>query len=339
MTMDRGLLYHFVRDALRTYSEAVRVEERGNPTRVQFNGGRYSLQISYIHDSGNSRVNDDEVRIQISRTLIEQQREREQLGERVAFVGFFEGGRSFVAWDPEHVFSLQAQTVVSVYARQSLEARVLHEGAAAHEFQARFLGKQSFAIALPSSALGFYLENIGAFHGLSSEGKIQGLLRQEAGILDEGVLGLSGEVEYGDDEERQRFTFTRTAFPRDPKFKRDVLKAYDRTCCVCGRQLALIQAAHIIPHAEEGSPNIVQNGLALCIEHHRLYDDALLLPGPERRLVFNEERAEYLRQTKQERGLDEIAELNGANYEHPTEPENVPADEYLQRGLEIRLGT
>lgn len=58
------------------------------------------------------------------------------------------------------------------------------------------------------------------------------------------------------------------------------LDAYKKTCCVCRRQLGLVQAAHIIPHSEPDSPNTVQNGLAMCIEHHRLYDDSLLLPGP-----------------------------------------------------------
>lgn len=339
MTLDKSLLYHFVRDALGPYSEDFAIRDKANPAIVALNGSPYSIHLSYVHDSGNHRDNEDEVRIQISRSLIEEQRQRAEAGNNVAFVGFFEGGRTFVAWDPRHVFSLQAKTVVSVYARQSQEERVEAESAAVHSFNARFLNDTSFAIALPSNALGFYLENVEHFHRLRSEERIQTLIKGNGEVLADNARGITGNFEIEQDDERERFTFTRTAFPRDPRFKKFVLAAYDRTCCVCNRQLAIVQAAHIIPHSEPDSPNTVSNGLALCIEHHRHYDDALLLPGPDRKLVFNDERAEYLKQTKQERGLDEIAAMHGDEYSIPALKECHPSDEYLQRGLDIRMGS
>ena len=96
-----------------------------------------------------------------------------------------------------------------------------------------------------------------------------------------------------------------------------VLDAYLHTCCVCDRQLGIIQAAHIIPHSEFDSPNDVQNGLAMCVEHHLLYDDALLLPGPDRKLIINNSRVDYLKNTNQEKGLDKIEALNGEQYSVP----------------------
>jgi len=338
MTLDKSLLYHFVRDALGPYSEDFSVRDKRNPATIFLNGDLYSIHISYVHDSGNHRDNEDEVRIQISRALIEEQRQRQKAGQRIAFIGFFEGGKTFVAWDPRHVFSLQANTVVSVYARQSQEGRVETQSAAVHQFNARLLQETSFAIALPSNALGFYLENIAHFHRIKSEDSIQSLIRGHDEILADNARGISGDFELEQEEERERFTITRKAYPRDPRFKKHVLAAYDRACCVCNRQLAIVQAAHIIPHSVPDCPNTVNNGLALCIEHHRLYDDALLLPGPDRRLVFNDERAEYLRQTKQERGLDEIAAKHGQEFSVPELAEYHPSDDYLQQGLEIRMG-
>jgi putative restriction endonuclease len=338
MTLDKALLHYFARDALAPYSEDFSVRDKQNPIRIELNGALYSIHISYVHDSGNTRANEDEARIQISRSLIEQQRQRHNAGERVAFIGFFEDGKTFVAWDPRHVFSLEAKTVVSVYARQSQEEQAEIKSASVHQFKAKFLNDSSFAIAFTSNFLGFYLENISRFHRIRSESSIQSLIRGHEEVFSDTSRGISGDFEIGQEGERERFTFTRKAFIRDPRFKKHVLAAYNRTCCICNRQLAIVQAAHIIPHSEPDCPNTVANGLALCIEHHRLYDDALLLPGPGGRLVFNEERAEYLRQTQQQRGLDEIAAQHGKQFSIPVLAECHPSDQYLQRGLEIRLG-
>ncbi len=338
MTLDTSLLYYFVRDALAPYSEDFAIRNKQNPTTMQINGNMYFIHISYVHDSGNHRDNADEVRIQISRELIKQQRRRHEERQRVAFIGFFEGGKTFVAWDPRYVFSLQAKTVVSVYARKSQEDGVAKQSAAVHQFYAQHLRETSFAIALPSNALGFYLENISHFHGIRSEGSIQSLIHNHSEVLADNIKGISGGFDVEQGEVRERFTFTRKAYPRDPVFKKEVLAAYDRTCCICNRQLAIVQAAHIIPHSAPECKNTVTNGLALCIEHHRLYDDALLLPGPNRRLVFNDERAEYLRQTNQARGLDEIAAQHDTEFNLPARADCYPSDDYLQQGLAIRLG-
>jgi len=337
MALDSSLLYYFVKDALIEYSENFRIIDRKNPNIFDLNGSRYSSHVSYVHDSGNARVNEDEARIQIGRGLIEVQRKRQADGYRVAFLGFFEDGETFVAWDPRHVFSLEAKTVVSVYARQSQADGVQKKGAAVHEFKAALLKETSFAIALPASALGIYLENIEHFHRLPSEAAIVKVITDHSEATSETGLGTSGNFEVIDGEKREKFSFERLAYPRDPKFKRWVLDAYDQTCCICGRQLGIIQAAHIIPHSEADSPNTVQNGLALCVEHHRLYDDGLLLPGPGQALFVNPRRAEYLRQVEQEKGLESIESLSGKKYNVPDNKELRPKDEYLERGLSLRV--
>ena len=64
---------------------------------------------------------------------------------------------------------------------------------------------------------------------------------------------------------------------RDPRFRELVLNAYGRQCAVCGFQLRMgdalvgLDAAHIQWH-QAGGPAIVQNGLALCVLHHKLFD-------------------------------------------------------------------
>lgn len=337
MAFDRKLLHHFIRDALAPYSEDFSVAGRGNPVRLSLNGVRYSARVSYVHDSGNMRDNEDEIRIQIRRNIIDRQRGYDEDGIRAAFIGFFDSGQAFVAWDPRHVFSLRAKAV-SVYARQSQYEAVFENHAAIHAFRPKYLGEDSFAIALPANALGFYLENIGRFHDLSNEDTIVRLMKELNEAFTDAGFGKRDEIDVQDDGRQERFEYTRKAYPRDPRFKKRVLDAYTRTCCVCDRQLGIIEAAHIIPHSVEGSPNDVTNGLALCVEHHRLYDQALLLPGPDKKLIFNPDRAEYLRQTNRQKGLDGIEAKHGTEYSIPEAEAHRPSNEYLEKGLAIRMG-
>ena len=43
---------------------------------------------------------------------------------------------------------------------------------------------------------------------------------------------------------------------------------------MCGIQLGLIDAAHIIPHSNEKGTDDLDNGISLCPLHHRAYDRA-----------------------------------------------------------------
>jgi len=65
--------------------------------------------------------------------------------------------------------------------------------------------------------------------------------------------------------------------PRDPAFRREVIRAYEHSCAICGYDLKLggsdlgLEAAHIRWHQAQG-PDVVQNGLALCTTHHLALD-------------------------------------------------------------------
>lgn len=70
---------------------------------------------------------------------------------------------------------------------------------------------------------------------------------------------------------------TVTRVTRDPHFREKVLVAYGKQCAVCGYQvfqnqrLVGLEAAHIKWH-NVGGPNTVNNGIALCNQHHILFD-------------------------------------------------------------------
>jgi putative restriction endonuclease len=74
-----------------------------------------------------------------------------------------------------------------------------------------------------------------------------------------------------------QFSQDTVATKRDPKFREQVLRAYGHTCAICGfdgrvdGRLAGIEAAHI-KWVEAGGPNDIQNGIAMCALHHKLFD-------------------------------------------------------------------
>lgn len=337
MAFDRNLLSYFASDALRPYSDDFEIIENSNPFRFRMNGHKYAVHVSYVHDSGNNRDNPDEVRIQLSRNLIEQQRVRFEQGERVAFIGFYERGDTFLAWDPRHIFSLTARTVVSVYGRQSQSSTALRLGYATHSFRSMALSEDSFSIALPSYSLGFYLENYEKFHRLSGDREIERIISASDDFSSASPSATSEEVEVKIEDIRETFTSTRVAYKRNGAFVRAVLSAYDSRCCICDKQLKIVQAAHIVPHALDHSNDEVTNGLALCVEHHKLYDDALLLPGPGQKLIFNDRRAAFLQEAGLDSGLDEVAARAKSDYRIPDDPDLQPNPRYLEDGLRIRL--
>lgn len=64
---------------------------------------------------------------------------------------------------------------------------------------------------------------------------------------------------------------------RDPCFRDNVMRAYERRCAVCGYnarlgdKLICVEAAHI-KWKVDGGPDVVVNGMALCSLHHKLFD-------------------------------------------------------------------
>jgi len=71
---------------------------------------------------------------------------------------------------------------------------------------------------------------------------------------------------------------TREAKLRNRAFKQAVREAYDFRCAVCGMKIYSpntllweVEAAHIVPHRENGKDDIL-NGLALCRLHHWAFD-------------------------------------------------------------------
>lgn len=79
---------------------------------------------------------------------------------------------------------------------------------------------------------------------------------------------------------------------RDPAWRSEVLQAWDRQCAFCGYDGQLlgasigVDAAHVRWWAFDG-PNTLDNGLALCTLHHKLFDIGVLGLGPDLRILVS----------------------------------------------------
>lgn len=85
---------------------------------------------------------------------------------------------------------------------------------------------------------------------------------------------------------------------RDPRFREEVLRAYERCCAVCGYDGRLgdnllgIDAAHVRWHAY-GGPDSVANGLALCCFHHTAVDAGAVGFTEDRRILISSDVTGY----------------------------------------------
>lgn len=115
---------------------------------------------------------------------------------------------------------------------------------------------------------------------------------------------------------------------RDPKFREDTLIAYEYKCAICGfssllnRKYVGLEAAHI-KWFQAGGPDEVDNGILLCVLHHKLFDMGLITIDDS----FD------LRVSEKAHGTDffdsMVIKFNGQTLRKPIRKSYHPKGEYL----------
>jgi len=120
---------------------------------------------------------------------------------------------------------------------------------------------------------------------------------------------------------------------RDPKFRENILRAYEYSCAVCGfnvrlgNNLVAVEASHIKWY-QAGGPDLINNGIALCTMHHKLFDRGVFSFNDE--LIFK-----VAENAHGANGFEEwLMKFHGEKIRFPQRPEYVPNDEYI--GWHIR---
>ena len=95
-----------------------------------------------------------------------------------------------------------------------------------------------------------------------------------------------------DDPEILYRTYTARQRLYQAEFRSRVMHAYNGQCTICHlRHKSLLDAAHIIPDAKGGKPEVT-NGLSLCRIHHSAYDQNILGIDDKYRVHINREMLE-----------------------------------------------
>lgn len=241
--------------------------------------------------------------------------------DRTLVLGWWEQGAVFAAWDvTKHMARLGASPSLQVL--ESCLVAAAHDGLAAQR-----KGNDEIVVSFVPSFLGAYLGQQAGIHALAGSRRDLGAL--EAVIADPAESDVA--VATATSEPRRRVLSQVARHLRDGGFAARVLRAYGSACAMCGVQLRLIDAAHIIP-VPTANNDLTSNGVALCAIHHRAFDRGLVSMDESYRVVLNPDKAEALRAENLAAGLGAFREKLRALLALPPAVSDRPNPEFIVRG-------
>jgi len=245
--------------------------------------------------------------------------------ERTAILGYYAENEIFVAYDPirhsesklGHSPSMQINKEVIVEAKK--KGLALYQNA-----------KGESVVAFKPGLLASYLHFQSEIH---KSGETPDLLKAfHAAIVDDTFLQPLSELP---SEREFAISSTRKAI-RASDFRSRVLGAYGSRCAICGMQIRLIDAAHILPVSIPSSTDETSNGVALCALHHRAYDNSLITFRPDYKLEYNKKLTEELVRVGLDEGLEEFLGHLPVMLQIPVEESLRPKDVFVDKANKLR---
>jgi putative restriction endonuclease len=250
------------------------------------------------HGGGPARA-PDEYRIQITGLpeLSGAQQFLPEIGGKTLILGWWENLEVFAGFD----FNFHSAPLGKSPSIQIREAALIL--ADQNGFAPYNRGNGELAIAFRPDFMGTYIQNLEELHASGQQPVEVDLLEEIA----EDPEKVSDEeiTEEVPAERRYAIISTRKGL-RDINFRNRVLTAYGQRCAMCGMQLKLLDAAHILPVAHPDSTDQTSNGVALCALHHRAFDRALITFDDEHRIHLDDAQVEEFARTGHDGGLDEF---------------------------------
>jgi len=239
------------------------------------------------HGGGRARAR-DEYRIQITGV------DRFLAGgaDRAVVLGWWEEGGVFAAWDiTRHLSRLGASPSMQVV-EGALRMAAL-DGVATQE-----KSNSEIVVSFAPSFLGDYIVHAPALHAFAGSAVDLSALAQVVADPASSDAAIASATSLP----RQTVLAQVARKLRSSSFSDRVLRAYGNACSMCGVQLRLIDAAHILPVSTHNNDD-TSNGIALCALHHRAYDRALLSMDDQYRIVLNPDRLAVLETEHLTQGL------------------------------------
>lgn len=278
------------------------------------------LYIWNITPGGNNRP-DDEYRVQV--TGVENFEVHPEY--KTLIIGYWSEQDVFAGWDANfHLGKLGASPSLQI--REHYLVAAVERG-----FAVAPKDQGELAVAFTPNFVMTYARNLEGLHAAGAIPDDIGVLEQvsEEGAIDEVDLSNLPSV-------RQKVVRTFVQNFREASFRRRVLAAYGSACAMCGLQLKLVEAAHIIPVFDPQSTDETTNGICLCVLHHKAMDRAILAIAPDYRILVNDTELARLGGENLGGGADIVRDGLGAIIRLP--PENLlrPNPAYLDTALQVR---
>jgi putative restriction endonuclease len=323
VNLNRNDLLYALIDSFRMYTEAVLFAGGTNPYEFSLNGEPTIVFIGNVHFAG--RSDSDEYRIQCPGDLPGTLSEYVAEGRNVLILGYFSDLELFSAWDPERFVNRNTKIQrFSMYTRLSKLREARQRG-----FSTYVDSDQQNIVLFRPEFIGLYVENAPVLH----EARAQDLQK---------LVSFYEPSEPGKQPRRRvtinkrRIEVTHTQYARSPQFRAVVLAAYRHRCAICGLQLELVEAAHIVPHAHPKGLDVVENGVALCALHHKSFDIGLLYFDDSYSIMLNPGRLAYLRKIGKNNGLNLYTRALRSQLVLPSKKTEYPAPENILLGNQIR---
>ena len=183
----------------------------------------------------------------------------------------------------------------------SLQLRELAlDDAARNGFAIHNKGNRELAVAFRPDFLTTYIANVEPLHECGEVENEIDLLRQVGERAEE--MAETEVREVVAEPRRHAVVAARRAL-REIGFRNRVLVAYGHGCAMCGVQLRLLDAAHILPAVHPDSTDGTDNGVALCALHHRAFDRTLVTFDAKFRTHVHDVMIERLAAENQDGGL------------------------------------
>lgn len=297
-----------------------------HPFRLQIYQGEASYRVriyvwNLTHGGGAARPR-DEYRIQVTGVS----HFEPEIGGETLILGWWEAAEVFAAFDfQRHAGALGASPSLQI------KEDALRE-AARTGFSPYNKGNQEIAIAFRPDFFVDYVRNLESLHSFGESDRdlevLDAVSHDPLAVNDEDIEIVS--------QPRRTVVASVRRKLRSASFKLRVLEAYDHQCAMCGLQLRLVEAAHIIPVNHEASTDETRNGLALCVLHHRAFDRVLVTVNERYQVVVNSRKLDRLStighgggRTAFERGLRNEVVV-------PRAVTDRPHVDYLRLGNQVR---
>ena len=318
-----GELLQAVIDACRHRAETVLYARGRNPFSLSIDGHEVTIFTANITHA--SRSDPDEFRIQCPGDLPEELTRIRVSGQSVCILGYNADTDTFSAWDPERFTqrSREAQRF-SLYTRMSNHEKASNDGLSIYQDATR-----QNVLTLRSEFLALYIENSVTMHSVT-----KGALRRIVSAHNATRSGVASRrlVRVA----KRKIEITQTQYARNPQFREAVREAYGNRCAMCGVQLELIEAAHLVPHKDPRGVDTVTNGVALCGLHHRSLDTGLLHLDTSYSILINPVRRKYLAKLQRIEGFQRFKRQLSKTLHLPRDASDYPLKEYIVLGDQLR---